>query len=129
MNNTIRNNDYVNNTKNVSSDGSSRNDIWNPHPYVVLLGLGVVFILINIVLGGIVGIAAGASIKKILNYSTPSWIINAILGVIGSVVGFYGCLFFVSSNLLISFLAAIASAFILISLVGILRHPGRKNDI
>lgn len=129
LNNTIKNSDYVNNTQNESSDGQSRNNIWRPHPYAVLLGLGFIFVLINIVLGGVIGIAAGASIKMILKFSTLGWISNAILGIIGSVVGFYSCLFFFSSDLLVSSIAAAASAFILILLVEIPRRSGRKINI
>jgi uncharacterized membrane protein YeaQ/YmgE (transglycosylase-associated protein family) len=84
------------------------------------------FCLINIALGGLIGIASGLSIKKLLKYSTLGLIGNAFLGVIGFVLGFYGCLFFVSSNLLVSFIAAVASASILILLAEILRHPSRK---
>ena len=125
LNNTIGNNEYINNAHNESSDGQSRNDIWRPDPFVALLEIVFIFVLFNIVVGGLIGIASGVSIKKVLKYSTLGLIGNAILGVIGFVLGFYSCLY-VSSNLLVSFIAAAASAFILILLVEILRHPGRK---
>ena len=129
LNNTIGNNDYANNTLNESSDSQSRYDIWTPDPYAVLLGFGFIFVLINIVFGGIIGIVSGLIIKKMLKYSSLGFISNAILGIIGSVLGFYGCLIFFSSSLPVSFIAAAASAFILILFVEIFRHPGRKNKI
>jgi nitrous oxidase accessory protein len=129
LNNTIGNNDYVKNTQNESSDSQSRYDIWTPHPYAVLLGLGFIFVLINIVFGGLIGIVSGAIVKKMLKHSSLGFIGNAILGIIGSILGFYGCLIIFSSNLLVSFMAAAASAFILILFVEILRHPGRKINI
>ena len=95
----------------------------------MLLGFGFIFVLINIVFGGIIGIVSGLIIEKMLKYSSLGFISNAILGIIGSVLGFYGCLIFFSSSLPVSFIAAAASAFILILFVEILRHPGRKNNI
>jgi parallel beta-helix repeat protein len=129
LNNTLKDNYYLNSTNNISSDGSSRNNIWIPHPDAVLLGLGIafiVFILINIIMGGLIGIVAGAVIKRMLKYGGLGLIGNAILGAIGSVLGFYGCLLFLTSDLLIDFIAAAASAFVLILLIEVLRH--RKGE-
>ncbi|MCJ7444473.1 MAG: right-handed parallel beta-helix repeat-containing protein [Methanotrichaceae archaeon] len=129
LNNTIRNNDYVNNIINESYDSQSRSDIWPPEPTAVFLVFGFIFISANIIFGIAIGIISGLIIKKTLKYSSLSLISKAILGIIGSIMGFYGCLIYFSSNLLISFIAAAASSFILILLVEILRHSGRGINI
>jgi len=129
LNNTIKNNYYIDNTLNESYDSQSRYDISNPNPMAVILGFGFIFILVNIIFGIVIGIVSGLIIKKTLKYSSLGLIGEAILGIIGSIIGFYGCLIFFSSNLLISFFAAVASTFILILLVEILRHSGKANNI
>ncbi|MCJ7445701.1 MAG: hypothetical protein MUO26_14470, partial [Methanotrichaceae archaeon] len=129
LNNTMRSNDYVNNIINESYDSQSRSDIWRPDPMAVFLVFGFVFILANIIFGIVLGIVSGLIIKKTLKYSSLSLISKAILGIIGSIMGFYGFMIFFSSNLIISFIAAAASSFILILLVEILRHTGRAINI
>lgn len=125
-NNTIRNNKYANNIQNESIDSRSRDDN-TLNPYAFLLVFGVAFILANFILGIVAGIISGLIIKKMLKYSSIGLIGDAIIGIIGSILGFYGSLFYISFDPVIAGIVAAITTFILVLLAEILRRSGKSK--
>lgn len=127
LNNSVFNNDYFNNTLNNVSGNQSRNEMHFRGNFLVSIynafsTIALVFISFGIVFGLIVGIVTGLILERVIRRRSLSLIGNAVIGMIGFNVGFYGSLL-LTSDLSIAFIIAVLAPLILILLIIKIKSP------
>jgi parallel beta-helix repeat protein len=123
-NNSISNNDYINNTVNYTSRNRSRDKILNQTRFEdnffgALFGalslLALLVLLFAIVLGLMMGVVVGLIVDKVLKRQSPGLIRNAVIGMIGFNIGFFAGLLLIS-DLSIAFILALLISVIFVLL-------------